>query len=132
MQKLQVTAAKEVGEVDLSIRVDDTKTNTFTIEFWSDELRAGTKYGDTSNVVDVADTDTLWVFYTADWVGKTMPSFSGDVFMHVIYGGLDTFQVQTTATVTAYVDDTYDAWRDNITPADFNNDLTFRIRTVAP
>lgn len=127
-QKLNVDSEQTVCEVQLLFRADDATSYSAHIEFWSDATRSGTQYGASSISVSIADTDTLWEWFTFTWSG-TKPNFSGDVYMHVVWEGLDKFQLGASNTVTSYDDTNYDFWRDNTTPVDFDVDICMRIKT---
>lgn len=127
-QKLNVTGAIEICKVKFKM-YSTGGDSTVKVQIWTDEAKAGTKYGSDSNTVSVTDTSDPGTWY--DFTFTTNPSVptSTDVFVHAVYvnEGVSGFRFNVLNGTTGYSDTNYDYWRDGV---DTNYDLDFEVWTM--
>ena len=118
-QKIDNNESTEICKVEIYPAHGDT--NEYHVELWSDNVRAGTKYGN-SELVELGTALTFHSFTFA-----TNPEPPGDYFIHIILDSGSKVGIGTTTTVTSYLDTNYDL---NTNGSDVDRDLTFKVWTM--
>jgi len=118
-QKIDNNATVTICQIDILTYGSDT--NTYHVEIWSDNARAGTQYGSDSEIK--ACPSAAWYSFTFG----TNPEPPGDYFIHFIKDTGNKIGWRTTTNVNAYVDTNYDM---HYNGGDQNRDACFRVYTM--
>jgi hypothetical protein len=76
-QKLKITSTVQVCQVKLFV----VTAGTYTVEFWTDDMRAGTKIGGTSSTQNYGTGFNVVFTWSSDYPQLTS---TGDVYLHII------------------------------------------------